>query len=108
MFHFHDYGRKSNLPTPRVFHVQFSFRFREAYSLDRCYTLPTLPSPQEETTMMGGSGHHFPNLSTLLGNNTSFSQGIFKDEMPFPKVGYVSFLKGFFKGRFEVLFHCLS
>ena len=33
-------------------------------------------------------------IYTLLGTNISFSQGMFEDDFPFPKVGYVSSLEG--------------
>ena len=38
----------------------------------------------------------------LLGTNISFSQGMFEDDFPFPKVGYVNFLEGiqFFTFRY--------
>ena len=33
-------------------------------------------------------------MHTLLGTNMSPHQGIFEDDVPFPKVGYVSSLEG--------------
>ena len=36
------------------------------------------------------------NWCTLLGTNISFSQGMFEDDFPFPKVGYVTFLEGIY------------
>ena len=42
-----------------------------------------------------GDGHqpNSRNLYKLLGTNISFSQGMFEDDFPFPKVGHVSSLE---------------